>query len=93
MENIDLRSIDPCPFCGERLVTHYDHHGTWIAHKNETGKCIISTYQLFSQDDVDKWNARPKEYELLERIGILMSKVARADKNYQDLLNTIKKDQ
>ncbi len=48
----------PCPFCGERLVVHTDHHGCWVAHKEEPGPCLISVIQLLDDDDLELWNRR-----------------------------------
>jgi hypothetical protein len=56
-EDMASRAL-PCPFCGERLVARNDHHGWWIAHKNETGKCIESVMQLFDEEDLMAWNTR-----------------------------------
>jgi hypothetical protein len=54
-------TLKPCPFCGERLVIHTDHHGEWIAHRLEPGPCIISTIQIFNKADAIMWNRRIKE--------------------------------
>ncbi len=48
----------PCPFCGERLIAHSDHHGYWLAHKEEPGPCYASTFQLLDQTDLLSWNTR-----------------------------------
>jgi hypothetical protein len=48
----------PCPFCGERLVIHEDHHGQWVAHAREPGPCECSTSQLHDEDDLRRWNTR-----------------------------------
>lgn len=48
----------PCPFCGENIIKHQDHHGYWYAHRNETGICIVSFLQLFDKKDYDAWNTR-----------------------------------
>lgn len=48
----------PCPFCGEELVKHSDHHGEWMAHQNEAGRCVASVTQLFDDSDVEEWNRR-----------------------------------
>ncbi len=48
----------PCPFCGERLIAHSDHHGSWVGHRDEPGPCIDSTTQLMSEDDLRRWNTR-----------------------------------
>jgi hypothetical protein len=48
----------PCPFCGERLIVHADHHGAWLAHKNETGNCFDSCAQIMNTDNLAQWNKR-----------------------------------
>lgn len=53
-----LDSVLPCPFCGERLVIHSDHHGEWVAHRDEVGPCVASTTQLMTAKDRDDWNKR-----------------------------------
>lgn len=50
--------LAPCPFCGEKLVQHDDHHGTWWAHKNEVGSCWASVEQIHDNDDAKRWNKR-----------------------------------
>ena len=53
-------TILPCPFCGEKLVVHDDHHGCWIAHAN-LDHCIISHIQIFEGKEVERWNTRIQE--------------------------------
>jgi len=48
----------PCPFCGEQLVVQSDHHGFWVAHKNEPGPCVMSIHQIFDESDLAEWNVR-----------------------------------
>jgi hypothetical protein len=48
----------PCPFCGERLVVSSDHHGFWVAHREEPGPCFDSTAQLLGPEDLPRWNQR-----------------------------------
>lgn len=50
----------PCPFCGERLVPHDDHHGYWVAHDRSPGPCFLSTIQLLDTVDLAGWNQRVK---------------------------------
>ncbi|HEU0038026.1 MAG TPA: hypothetical protein VFR76_02015 [Verrucomicrobiae bacterium] len=50
--------LAPCPFCGEKLVQHDDHHGTWWAHKNEVGYCWASVEQIHDDEDARRWNVR-----------------------------------
>lgn len=50
--------LKKCPFCGENLIQHTDHHGKWFAHKEEMGSCIISHMQLFDEKDYIIWNTR-----------------------------------
>lgn len=48
-----------CPFCGERLVVRDDHHGCWLAHKDELGgDCIVSVIQVLNEEDLQAWNQR-----------------------------------
>ncbi len=51
----------PCPFCGESLVEHSDHHGSWWAHKDEAGPCVASCWQVFMDEpaSIKRWNTRP----------------------------------
>ncbi len=51
----------PCPFCGESLVVHEDHHGCWLAHRQEPGRCIESVVQLLDAQDLERWNERSPE--------------------------------
>ena len=62
MLDIESRLL-PCPFCGERLVVHGDHHGEWIAHRNVVGPCTACPVQIFDEADARAWNQRttPKE--------------------------------
>ncbi|WP_130228895.1 Lar family restriction alleviation protein [Bradyrhizobium sp. Leo121] len=53
-----MRELLPCPFCGEKLVEHDDHHGTWWAHRSELGDCPISVHQIFDERDAEEWNKR-----------------------------------
>lgn len=48
----------PCPFCGERLIVKTDHHGAWLAHRNEFGTCYESTAQIMDEDGLKRWNTR-----------------------------------
>lgn len=57
--NANVESAKPCPFCGERLIVHTDHHGAWLAHKDEaTGECFESIAQVMDADDLARWNTR-----------------------------------
>lgn len=68
MSNFDSESLKwaeasvskalPCPFCGERLIVHTDHHGGWLGHKNETGPCFDCVIQIMEDRDLAKWNKR-----------------------------------
>lgn len=56
---IDLaRRALPCPFCGEQLIAKDDHHGWWVAHRDEPGPCFDSVAQLMDEDDLRRWNTR-----------------------------------
>lgn len=57
MEQIAAKAL-PCPFCGEPLEVHSDHHGQWVAHREEPGPCIFSIVQLFDERDLAEWNTR-----------------------------------
>lgn len=48
----------PCPFCGESLVVKSDHHGFWVAHREEPGPCFDSVAQLLDESDLARWNTR-----------------------------------
>ncbi len=48
----------PCPFCGEKLIVHTDHHGAWLAHRNITGPCFESIAQVMDNRDLMGWNTR-----------------------------------
>lgn len=48
----------PSPICGETLVEHDDHHGSWFAHKNEVGPCFLSVVQIHDEEDAAAWNTR-----------------------------------
>ena len=56
----------PCPFCGERLVLHGDHHGEWWGHKNDMGPCFDSVAQVMDQKDANAWNTRGGKLAALE---------------------------
>jgi len=55
---IICNTLKACPFCGEKLVVHGDHHGYWIAHKNPDVKCFCGMIQIDSKKEADKWNCR-----------------------------------
>lgn len=48
----------PCPFCGENLVVHSDHQGSFMAHKDQFGACFISVVQILDSKDLADWNKR-----------------------------------
>lgn len=51
----------PCPFCGEELVEQSDHHGTWMAHRNEPADCECGVTQIFNEKDAARWNTRSEQ--------------------------------
>ena len=55
---IEKADLLPCPFCGEKLIIHDDHHGIWWAHRDEPGPCFLSTIQILDLEDVKGWNKR-----------------------------------
>lgn len=68
VSNFDQTSLDwaeanvqrakPCPFCGEKLMVKTDHHGAWLAHRNEFGVCFEGMAQLMDEDELKSWNSR-----------------------------------
>src|SRR4051812_46373070 len=56
--NAVANEAKPCPFCGEKLTSHNDHHGWWVAHEREPGPCFLSTIQIMDRTDLEGWNRR-----------------------------------
>jgi hypothetical protein len=54
----NVQRAKPCPFCGERLIVHTDHHGAWLAHRNYLGRCSVSVIQIDDGEELDMWNIR-----------------------------------
>jgi len=53
------KALSPCPFCGESLVVHEDHHGKWIAHNYEPHDwCPCGVVQIHDLSGMTEWNTR-----------------------------------